>query len=257
MSAKNRDKSIQAFQKDPPTTVFILSVRSGAVGINLTAASHVFMIEPCLNPALENQAIGRAWRMGQTRPVTVKILAVQDSIETNIVKLVQQRTNGIAVNKKDDENGGGPEIIDIEQEEEEMRRAQMNKGELAGAIRADKQKLKLEEFELLFSRGNLLPELPPEDEAPKADSAVAVKDEPMEDVGARIVGGMGFTQNDGNNNNNNNKLENITGKDSQENNAIGSEEKRSPLAKAQKRASLSETVPNTVKTIFSEVYVKR
>ena len=252
MSAKNRDKSIQAFQKDPPTTVFILSVRSGAVGINLTAASHVFMIEPCLNPALENQAIGRAWRMGQTRPVTVKILAVQDSIETNIVKLVQQRTNGIAVNKKDDENGGGPEIIDIEQEEEEMRRAQMNKGELAGAIRADKQKLKLEEFELLFSRGNLLPELPPEDEAPKADSAVAVKDEPMEDVGPRIVGGMGFTQNDGNNNSNNNKLENITGKDSQENNAIGSEEKRSPLAKVQKRASLSETVPNTVKTIFQK-----
>jgi len=115
--------------------------------------------------------------------------------------------------------------------------------------------LKLEEFELLFSRGNLLPELPPEDEAPKADPAVAVKDEPMEDVGPRIVGGMGFTHNDGNNNNNNNNnnnLENITGKDSQENNAIGSEEKRSPLAKVQKRASLSETVPNTVKTIFQK-----
>ena len=49
-----------------------------------------------------------------------------------------------------------------------------------------------------------------------------------------------------------NNLENITGKDSQENNAIGSEEKRSPLAKVQKRASLSETVPNTVKTIFQK-----
>lgn len=63
---------LQAFQSDPPTTVFLLSMRSGAVGINLTAASHVFLLEPCINPALEEQAIGRAWRMGQTRKVVVK-----------------------------------------------------------------------------------------------------------------------------------------------------------------------------------------
>lgn len=65
------------FQRDPPTTVFLLSVRSGAVGINLTAANHVFLLEPCLNPALEEQAIGRAWRMGQARQVVVKRLFVQ------------------------------------------------------------------------------------------------------------------------------------------------------------------------------------
>lgn len=68
---------LQAFQRDPPTTVFLLSVRSGAVGINLTAASHVFLLEPCLNPALEDQAIGRAWRMGQKREVVVKRLFVK------------------------------------------------------------------------------------------------------------------------------------------------------------------------------------
>lgn len=67
------------FQRDPPTTVFLLSVRSGAVGINLTAANHVFLLEPCLNPALEEQAIGRAWRMGQTRQVVVKRLYVKVS----------------------------------------------------------------------------------------------------------------------------------------------------------------------------------
>ena len=43
-----------------------------AVGINLTSASHVFIMEPCLNPALEEQAIGRSWRMGQQRSVVVK-----------------------------------------------------------------------------------------------------------------------------------------------------------------------------------------
>lgn len=42
------------------------------MGINLTAADHVFLLEPCLNPALEEQAIGRAWRMGQQRRVVVK-----------------------------------------------------------------------------------------------------------------------------------------------------------------------------------------
>lgn len=65
-------QAIEAFQKDPPTTVFLLSMRSGSVGINLTSANHVFILEPALNPALEEQAVGRAWRMGQQREVTVK-----------------------------------------------------------------------------------------------------------------------------------------------------------------------------------------
>ena len=70
-------QAIEAFQKDPPTTVFLLSMRSGAVGINLTAANHVFLMEPAFNPALEAQAIGRAHRMGQTRPVVVKKLYIK------------------------------------------------------------------------------------------------------------------------------------------------------------------------------------
>ncbi len=47
-------------------------MRSGSVGINLTAANYVFLLEPAINPALEEQAIGRSWRMGQERPVQVK-----------------------------------------------------------------------------------------------------------------------------------------------------------------------------------------
>lgn len=72
-----RTRAIEAFQQDPPTTVFILTLRSAACGINLTAASHIFMLEPCMNPAVEAQAIGRAWRMGQTRNVVVKRLYVK------------------------------------------------------------------------------------------------------------------------------------------------------------------------------------
>ena len=58
-----------------------------------TAASHVFLMEPVMNPALEAQAIGRAWRMGQLRPVTVYKLYVKDSVEQRIRELVQLRAS--------------------------------------------------------------------------------------------------------------------------------------------------------------------
>ena len=64
------DRGVPEGPAPPPSS--LLSMRSGAVGINLTAANHVFLMEPAFNPALEAQAIGRAHRMGQTRPVTVK-----------------------------------------------------------------------------------------------------------------------------------------------------------------------------------------
>jgi len=66
-------------------------VRSGAVGITLTSASQVFLMEPVMNPGLEAQAIGRSWRMGQLRPVTVHKLYIKDSVEERIMTLVAQR----------------------------------------------------------------------------------------------------------------------------------------------------------------------
>ena len=63
MSQQQREEALLAFQHDPPTTIFLLSVRAGAVGINLTEANHVFLLEPLLNPGLEKQAIGRVHRM--------------------------------------------------------------------------------------------------------------------------------------------------------------------------------------------------
>ncbi|KAG2441423.1 hypothetical protein HYH02_010011 [Chlamydomonas schloesseri] len=91
MPPKRRTEAITSFQNDPSTCVFLLSVRAGAVGINLTAANHVFLLEPCMNPATEHQAIGRAWRMGQSRPVTVKRLFVKGSVEETIMSVVTAR----------------------------------------------------------------------------------------------------------------------------------------------------------------------
>jgi SWI/SNF-related matrix-associated actin-dependent regulator of chromatin subfamily A3 len=65
MTQPARAKALRDFQNDPPTTIFLLSVRAGSVGINLTQANHVFLMEPLLNPALELQAVGRVHRMGQ------------------------------------------------------------------------------------------------------------------------------------------------------------------------------------------------
>eukprot|EP00752_Nemacystus_decipiens_P018364 g16475.t1 len=91
MSRKQRTDALSAFARDPPTTVFLLSVRSGAVGINLTQANNVFLLEPLLNLALEKQAVGRVYRLGQERPVTVTKLVLEDSVETRIIALQKKQ----------------------------------------------------------------------------------------------------------------------------------------------------------------------
>ncbi|CAM6129371.1 unnamed protein product [Calypogeia fissa] len=141
MPMKKRAQAIEAFQKDPPTTVFLLSIRTGAVGITLTAASHVYMLEPCLNPALEEQAVGRCWRMGQERPVIIKRLYVENSVEANILKLLRSRSPLHTTS-------------DSTSSESSVRPTKTGKtgvADMAGCIRTDKQNLRLNEFEILFS----------------------------------------------------------------------------------------------------------
>ena len=94
MSMAQRKASLESFQNDPPTTVFLLSMRAGAVGINLTQANHVIVLEPCLNKALEAQAIGRVHRMGQTREVHIWKVACLNSVEEKILKLQEQKESG-------------------------------------------------------------------------------------------------------------------------------------------------------------------
>mmetsp|Transcript_1186 Transcript_1186/g.1460 ORF Transcript_1186/g.1460 Transcript_1186/m.1460 type:complete len:648 (+) Transcript_1186:1824-3767(+) len=88
MSMNARARALRDFQEDPPTTIFLISVRAAACGINLTQASHVFLMEPTMNPALQDQAIGRVHRMGQQRCVQIHHVVVRDSVETRIRKLL-------------------------------------------------------------------------------------------------------------------------------------------------------------------------
>jgi len=91
MSRSQRSKALSDFQKDPPTTVFLLSTRAGAVGINLTQANHVFLMEPSFNEALEKQAIGRVYRMGQKRKVSIVRYVIENSIEENMLVARKKR----------------------------------------------------------------------------------------------------------------------------------------------------------------------
>merc|ERR1712228_1147967 len=81
MSMNKRKKQLDEFSNNPSVDVFVLTVRSGAVGITLTAANHVFMMEPQFNPALYRQAINRVYRLGQKKTVHIHTLIMKDSIE--------------------------------------------------------------------------------------------------------------------------------------------------------------------------------
>ena len=81
-----REQRIRAFQ-DGNAPVFLLSLKAGGVGINLTAASTVIHLDPWWNPAVEDQASDRAHRRGQTRPVTIYRMVVLGTIEEQMLAL--------------------------------------------------------------------------------------------------------------------------------------------------------------------------
>ena len=81
-----RERRVAAFQAGG-AELFLISLRAGGTGLNLTAADYVIHLDPWWNPAVEDQASDRAHRIGQTRPVTIYRLIMQDSIEERIVRL--------------------------------------------------------------------------------------------------------------------------------------------------------------------------
>lgn len=86
MKQHHRADAIHSFTNDPNTRVLLLSMRAGAAGLNLMAANHCFLMDAAMNSAVEEQAIDRIHRIGQTRPVFVKRLIIKDSIEERILK---------------------------------------------------------------------------------------------------------------------------------------------------------------------------
>lgn len=88
---KDREAEVAKFQNNDEVHVFLISLKAGGVGLNLTAADYVFILDPWWNPASENQAIGRAHRIGQENKVFVYRFITQDSVEEKIIALQQKK----------------------------------------------------------------------------------------------------------------------------------------------------------------------
>ncbi|HLU86397.1 MAG TPA: C-terminal helicase domain-containing protein, partial [Taishania sp.] len=88
---KDREAQVKQFQEDDETRVFLVSLKAGGTGLNLTEASYVVLVDPWWNPAVENQAIDRAHRIGQTNKVVAIRLITPNTIEEKIMELQQRK----------------------------------------------------------------------------------------------------------------------------------------------------------------------
>ncbi|KAL6918242.1 hypothetical protein FSST1_009737 [Fusarium sambucinum] len=103
-----RTELLLKFRQDPDLKVLLISINTGAVGLTLTEANIVHIVEPQWNPTIEEQAIARVVRMGQMKPVTVYKYIVNESVEQSVLKLQERKTQIIKLSvqdKYDDETG--------------------------------------------------------------------------------------------------------------------------------------------------------
>jgi SNF2 family DNA or RNA helicase len=90
-TTRDRAGVVSEFQRETGPPVFLISLKAGGTGLNLTAADHVFILEPWWNPAVEAQAADRAHRIGQEKPVFVHRLIAEDTVEERVLALQQEK----------------------------------------------------------------------------------------------------------------------------------------------------------------------
>ncbi|MCP4205164.1 MAG: DEAD/DEAH box helicase family protein [bacterium] len=107
---RDRGKVVERFQTDPDCNLFLVSLKAGGTGLNLTAAGYVFLLDPWWNPAVEAQAIDRTHRIGQTQPVFAYRMIARDTVEEKILDLQgSKRKLADAIL----EGGGGQSLRDL------------------------------------------------------------------------------------------------------------------------------------------------
>ncbi|MVN21568.1 DEAD/DEAH box helicase [Mucilaginibacter arboris] len=92
-AAASRKAEVTRFQEDENIKVFLISLKAGGVGLNLTAADYVYLVDPWWNPAAEQQAIDRTHRIGQTRKIFAYKMICKDTVEEKILQLQQKKKN--------------------------------------------------------------------------------------------------------------------------------------------------------------------
>jgi superfamily II DNA or RNA helicase len=93
LDGQTRDRAVRVrrFQEDPACSAFLISLKAGGLGLNLTAADYVFILDPWWNPAAEAQALDRAHRIGQTRPVMAYRLIARNTVEEKVLELQRSK----------------------------------------------------------------------------------------------------------------------------------------------------------------------
>lgn len=90
-ATSNREETVNQFKQNDKIKVFLISIKAGGVGLNLTEADYVFILDPWWNPAVEQQAIDRSHRIGQTRNVFIYKFITRDTVEEKIVALQNRK----------------------------------------------------------------------------------------------------------------------------------------------------------------------
>ncbi|MCI1188101.1 SNF2 family helicase [Hymenobacter sp. DH14] len=90
-ATRDRNGEVARFQEDEELKIFLISLKAGGVGLNLTAADYVFILDPWWNPAVEAQAVDRAHRIGQQRPVFTYKFITQNTVEEKILALQRRK----------------------------------------------------------------------------------------------------------------------------------------------------------------------
>lgn len=96
LSQAQREKVIKEFGSNPKILVMLISLKAGGVGINLTAASSAFLLDPWWNPAVEEQAIMRIHRIGQTKEVSIKRFITKNTVEERMQQVQARKQRMIA-----------------------------------------------------------------------------------------------------------------------------------------------------------------
>jgi SNF2 family DNA or RNA helicase len=109
LDGKTQDRMarVERFQNDPACRTFLISLKAGGVGLNLTAADYVFILDPWWNPAVEAQAIDRTHRIGQTKRVVAYRLLARGTVEEKVEELKQRKRDLVRAVLGDDAGFGG------------------------------------------------------------------------------------------------------------------------------------------------------
>jgi SNF2 family DNA or RNA helicase len=114
---KKRQDLVRQFQEDEDVPFFVLSVKAGGTGLNLTAAAHVVHFDRWWNPAVENQATDRAFRIGQTKNVLVHKFVCRGTVEDKIDRMIEEKQKLAG-----DFLSGGAETVLTEMKNDELLR---------------------------------------------------------------------------------------------------------------------------------------